>query len=584
MNIQQIRTQYPQYSDMSDQQLADSLHSTYYSDMPQSDFYQKIGFNSNAIPQGSTQNTSSIFSGPTTLNSVVNSPGVQGILGAGDALRNTVASGGNAISNILGGYAPQLPVVTNTNNSSPVGQWLGNSAGNVAGFALGGDILDTARYGMEAAPYIGKLAQMLGGLSMGASMARQGLGTGLYGALATNQDRGDNAVIGAGLGAGSAALPFGMGKVAQSLSYLQPIKYAKQILDKLSGGQSLGDATQSVLASVKNAYKQQQDDASELYNGVRDNIPSGSIYAPLKGPLGIPSNLSFSNLEGSYPSISNSVTDNYTSALKDMHNDFVNNPTFQNAHALQSELGTVSRQLQGGRMAPTLDTLNTANSLSNARNALKSDMDTYLRAKNPALADQYQKAAQNFQENVVPYRSDPKLYSIATGDTTNVTPSALSNIFKAPNEDMQKVINDLPSGTMDKVLYTQLGKDTPANNPFAFSRAYGRLNEQGLGDYISPELRQNLDSLQNRIKYRSLSQSAAGGLLAAAKGGAHGAGGAVGLGMMGAALGSPIMNYLGRRLPLDQIGGAVTTAAGASYPYLYKTAISNLLNNTGGQQ
>lgn len=591
----------------------------------------------NGSSTGSTQNISSIFDSPTTLNSVVNSPGVQGILGAGDALRNTVATGGNAIANLLGGYAPQLATANTTNNSSPIAQGLGNITGNVLGFMGGGEIADTARFGAEALPYVGKLAQMLGGSSMGSTMARQGLGSGLYGALATDQDRSDNAIKGGVLGATAASVPFGVGKIEQGLNYLQPQKYAKQILDNLSGGQSLGDATQSVLATVKNAYKQQQENASELYNGVRSNIPSGSIYAPVKRTLAgtpdvSPTNVSlvsrsysplpgqtnegldptiFGNvfshtedagknissslyssgkqnpasfLSGSYPSLPENITDNYTSSLKDMHNDFINNPTFQNAHALQSELGAVSRQLQSGRMAPTIDTLNSANSLSNARNSLKSDMDTYLRAQNPELADQYQKAAENFQENVVPYRSNPKLYSIATGDTTNITPSALSTIFKAPDEDMQKVINDLPSGTMDKVLYTQLGKDTPSNNPFAFARAYGRLNEQGLGQYISPELQQNLESLQNRIKYRSLAQSAAGGLTAAAHGASHGAGGAVGLGMMGAALGSPIMNYLGRRLPLDQIGSALTAAGGATYPYLYKTAISNLLNNTGGQQ
>jgi hypothetical protein len=40
--IQAIRQQYPQYSDMSDQQLADALHAKYYSDMPQEQFYKKI--------------------------------------------------------------------------------------------------------------------------------------------------------------------------------------------------------------------------------------------------------------------------------------------------------------------------------------------------------------------------------------------------------------------------------------------------------------------------------------------------------------------------------------------------------------
>lgn len=42
--IAEIRQKYPNYSDMSDQQLADAMHSKYYSDVPKEEFYSKIGF------------------------------------------------------------------------------------------------------------------------------------------------------------------------------------------------------------------------------------------------------------------------------------------------------------------------------------------------------------------------------------------------------------------------------------------------------------------------------------------------------------------------------------------------------------
>ena len=45
-DIKEIRSKYPQYNDLSDQQLADGLHAKYYSDMPVNDFYSKIGFSS----------------------------------------------------------------------------------------------------------------------------------------------------------------------------------------------------------------------------------------------------------------------------------------------------------------------------------------------------------------------------------------------------------------------------------------------------------------------------------------------------------------------------------------------------------
>lgn len=43
MDLKSFRQQYPQYDDLSDQQLADSLHSKFYSDMPRADFDAKIG-------------------------------------------------------------------------------------------------------------------------------------------------------------------------------------------------------------------------------------------------------------------------------------------------------------------------------------------------------------------------------------------------------------------------------------------------------------------------------------------------------------------------------------------------------------
>lgn len=51
-SIAEIRQQYPQYDDMSDQQLADAFHQTFYSDMPQADFYSKIGFTTQPASTG----------------------------------------------------------------------------------------------------------------------------------------------------------------------------------------------------------------------------------------------------------------------------------------------------------------------------------------------------------------------------------------------------------------------------------------------------------------------------------------------------------------------------------------------------
>lgn len=44
LTMADVRSKFPQYSDMSDDQLASALHSKFYADMPQDQFYSKIGY------------------------------------------------------------------------------------------------------------------------------------------------------------------------------------------------------------------------------------------------------------------------------------------------------------------------------------------------------------------------------------------------------------------------------------------------------------------------------------------------------------------------------------------------------------
>ena len=52
MNIQEVREKYPQYGDLSDEQLGKALHQKFYSDMPYEDFASKSGIIQETQPQG----------------------------------------------------------------------------------------------------------------------------------------------------------------------------------------------------------------------------------------------------------------------------------------------------------------------------------------------------------------------------------------------------------------------------------------------------------------------------------------------------------------------------------------------------
>jgi hypothetical protein len=51
ITIQEVRAKYPQYNDLSDKELVDSLHGKYYSDIPINEFYQKVGLGQDIEPQ-----------------------------------------------------------------------------------------------------------------------------------------------------------------------------------------------------------------------------------------------------------------------------------------------------------------------------------------------------------------------------------------------------------------------------------------------------------------------------------------------------------------------------------------------------
>ena len=88
MNIQQIRAKYPQYNDLSDKQLADSLHEKYYSDLPKEKVYNKIGYK--PMPIGGLNGAA--FTTATNP------------LGFGDEIKAGIAAG---VAKLFGGAATQ---------------------------------------------------------------------------------------------------------------------------------------------------------------------------------------------------------------------------------------------------------------------------------------------------------------------------------------------------------------------------------------------------------------------------------------------------------------------------------------------
>ena len=212
MNISEVRQKYPQYSDMSDGELARGLHQKFYSDIPYSDFLKRIDFSAPVDPTGDMSGTEKVLAGAGKAFVDVGR-GVRQITGNAtqaeideakrlDApLMNT---GAGVTGNVIGSVAAALPaalvpwagtltgaaaigaglgatqpVATGESRAMNTGVGaLGGAAGNVAGRLIGRAItpVDTQITGAQARALAGaeKLgAQATPGIRTGSLPLRQ---------------------------------------------------------------------------------------------------------------------------------------------------------------------------------------------------------------------------------------------------------------------------------------------------------------------------------------------------------------------------------------------------------------------------
>jgi hypothetical protein len=76
MDIKTVRAKYPQYSDLSDEQLAEGLYKKYYSDLPRTDFYERVGF-AQAPPVEGMELVKGVKTGIEQLKSIPTTMGLQ---------------------------------------------------------------------------------------------------------------------------------------------------------------------------------------------------------------------------------------------------------------------------------------------------------------------------------------------------------------------------------------------------------------------------------------------------------------------------------------------------------------------------
>ena len=504
-----------------------------------------------------------------TLQAIAQSAPIQGILGAGDIIRRNI--GAVLPSAIRPQFVPE-------GDPRRLAYQVGGGIGDIASFLGASELGGAALGGARGLPLLSRAAQTLGG---GAGRI---LGTGLYGAATTPENRLRGALTGTVAGTVGEAIP----GIAALAKYASPQRLTDSIMNYLRGGRSVEENAKSLASDIKNLFETKKGEASDLYSPLFDSVGDSSIYGDLVTPTKLgkqidPSlagllkkpDVNISQIDGNivnlpqiYKNLDPEITNSYLPDIRKLHNKFIDNPTVQNAHDLQSQLGFEIRKLENQPVKSIADTRDMQN-WRTARDSLKQDVNSFLNIKDNSgdLTKMYGDATNFYRDNVAPYLSNSGIAKIAKGNITN--PKNIPILFKFPSEDITKIASDIGDEGKKKILYSELGKKIKMT-PEDLTSEISKLEPKGLSSYITPNLQMQLDKIPARITAKTALQRGAG-LAAGLALIPHAAGEMPEiLGGIGSAAVTPaIMRTLQRNLPIAPMARGI----GRAYPAIRRGAL-----------
>jgi hypothetical protein len=365
----------------------------------------------------------------STLSQLTGNPIFRFLAGAGGGIQNSLAN------------LPYSPISSAPEAQGLSGQ-LGAVAGNLVSFLGGGEVLNTARAASESLPLMGRLAKTLSG-DGSAGIARRLSGTALGGALENPNDRMQGAENGALLAGAGESIPLALKGIHQAAEFIHPQHF-----------------TNKLVASIKGAYENSKTEAKKQYGSVLGTIGSEKINGQ------------------NYPQLHQDILTAYDAKLKDLHQDFMNNPSLEKAHQLQSQLGSKIGQLSHSKQID-IHTHNAITHLKQGRTALQTDINNFLKQTYPDLFNQYQKATQFYRNTVIPYHSENFISKIVQGDIKTSTPKKLANVLTALSEK-----ESLSSDHYLQTAHQQL--DNKINRGKMTSQLASLLTGAGLGELAHP--------------------------------------------------------------------------------------------------
>lgn len=504
---------------------------------------QKNGSDNNRSPVDLFQNNQNTNLNKSFLDKLANSAPVNFVLGGGDSLNNQVRGALDLFPGIN-----IRPVESGQGTSYDVGKY----AGDVSGFLLGGEGLDTARLASSGIPYIGKLASSLSGDGLN-GIARRAIGSGIYGAVQDPNDKTSSAIES---GLASALLDSALG----GISKLAPSKIFRGTAtpEEIKKNYDVSQGTNTNLAEIVR---------SPTFKKIFENTLPSTFLTNSDSVMGNLRDQIVSRGTNLFSDISKGVSgDNQKYQIQQALSDAKNNAQqksdvlYKNLSDLASQNGVkIGRDNFSSTAKSILDNINKSDELkrelspsiindiqaysgnvgdhdlnitnifkgilgekandfyrngkryesglySRLRNSLQADMDqAFKNSGDPQLGDLYKQAQSYYKNNVVPFQDkDISAFTIRGGDTDKI----LSQFIKAGQNDrgnlLSKLMNNLPEESKNLVGSAYFSNALDKNgsiNPLKMKSLYDKLGEsQKTALLNNPELKSKLDDYSSLVE------------------------------------------------------------------------------------
>lgn len=428
------------------------------------------------------QPTISDFSNITGINRTP----INQIQDFGAGILSNLGRGGNAAASILtDGYAPKVDWNQVQNSLSSPNK------------SMGGNVLQ----GMG-----GVLPYTLAGGALGASLGSS-LGSGVGGVLEDPNHPFKSFALNA-LPIGTLAKMTGIfSKPIQEATqeFVHPDTIAQNVHGNIIGNRTAQESGQQLASEIKNNYTdikaQRQGDYDKVFNKPTDEINNATGENVKAKDLGLIDNKYYSTYgDQEFPDKN----------IQALHNNFMDNPTIDTAHKLQSEIGSEVGYLKKQKSAGILDDAgkNKLNDYAVMRKTILDDVHDRLKLADPNLADGYANATQNWAKDVIPYHSDKTLRKIAEGQIENPKRSEIKSIFAYPESNINKVASDLSQEGRHRVASAGMNVNRFQRSAKDMTRGQNNLESSGMNSYLSPEHEQNLSVMRNNVGLQESKEAA----------------------------------------------------------------------------